>query len=93
MMHHIDSGNKRIPSRNYRSTRYVASTHKPYNESNLNLPSQAGIRFINKLPDQLRNAPTPKVLKTRLRRFLVSQAFYSADEFMAFDWVTAQLAN
>ncbi|KAG8265293.1 hypothetical protein J6590_097943 [Homalodisca vitripennis] len=57
------------------------------------LPSQAGIRFINKLPDQLRNAPTLKVLKTRLRRFLVSQAFYSADEFMAFDWVTAQLAN
>ncbi|KAG8326807.1 hypothetical protein J6590_032637 [Homalodisca vitripennis] len=49
-------------------------------------PSQAGVRFINKLSDQIRNAPTPKVLKTRLRRFLVSQAFYSADEFLAFDW-------
>jgi len=55
------------------------------------LPSQAGVRFINKLPVSIKDAPTPKALKSRLKRFLVSQAFYSAGEFMAFDWVTTQL--
>ncbi|KAG8247517.1 hypothetical protein J6590_059264 [Homalodisca vitripennis] len=57
------------------------------------LPSQAGVRFLNKLPNSIKNAPTPKALKARLKRFLASQAFYSADEFMAFDWVTAQLEH
>ncbi|KAG8333739.1 hypothetical protein J6590_104367, partial [Homalodisca vitripennis] len=35
----------------------------------------------------------PKALKTRLKRFLVSQAFYNAGEFLAFDWETAQLED
>ncbi|KAG8260197.1 hypothetical protein J6590_102170 [Homalodisca vitripennis] len=57
------------------------------------LPSQAGIRFLNKLPNSIINAPTLKAFKARLKRFLASQAFYSADEFMAFDWVTAHLEH
>ncbi|KAG8285184.1 hypothetical protein J6590_086021 [Homalodisca vitripennis] len=32
-------------------------------------------------------------LKTRLKRLLVSQAFYNAGEFLAFDWETAQLED
>ncbi|KAG8272791.1 hypothetical protein J6590_033448 [Homalodisca vitripennis] len=44
-------------------------------------------------PNSIKDAPTPKALKTRLKRFLVSQAFYNADEFSAFDWETAQLED
>ncbi|KAG8317072.1 hypothetical protein J6590_034444 [Homalodisca vitripennis] len=57
------------------------------------LPSQAGVRFLNKFPNAIKNAPTPKALKARLKRFLASQAFYIADEFMEFDWVTEQLEH
>ncbi|KAG8251850.1 hypothetical protein J6590_070974 [Homalodisca vitripennis] len=31
--------------------------------------------------------------KARLKRFLVSNAFYSVDEFLAFNWETAQFDN
>ncbi|KAG8262563.1 hypothetical protein J6590_051051 [Homalodisca vitripennis] len=34
------------------------------------------------------NAQTPKTLKARLKRFLVSNSFYSVDEFLAFNWKT-----
>ncbi|KAG8327973.1 hypothetical protein J6590_006148 [Homalodisca vitripennis] len=57
------------------------------------LPSQAGVQFLNRLPNSIKHAPTPKALKTRLKRFLVSQAFYNAGEFLAFDWDTAQLED
>ncbi|KAG8297365.1 hypothetical protein J6590_037597 [Homalodisca vitripennis] len=46
-----------------------------------------------RLPNSIKDTPTPKALKTRLKRFLVSQAFYNAGEFLAFDWETAQLEN
>ncbi|KAG8315464.1 hypothetical protein J6590_070187 [Homalodisca vitripennis] len=49
------------------------------------LPSQAGVQFLNRLPNSIKHAPTP-ALKTRLKRFLVSQAFYNAGEFLSFDW-------
>ncbi|KAG8268263.1 hypothetical protein J6590_032120 [Homalodisca vitripennis] len=56
----------------------------------LNTPRgiSAGVHFVNKLPNSIKNARTPKVLKTRLKRFLVSQAFYNVDEFLAYDWET-----
>ncbi|KAG8277054.1 hypothetical protein J6590_050890 [Homalodisca vitripennis] len=44
------------------------------------LPSQAGVQFLNALPDSIKDAPTPKALKTRIKRFLVSQAFYNAED-------------
>ncbi|KAG8295809.1 hypothetical protein J6590_072046 [Homalodisca vitripennis] len=47
----------------------------------------------HRLPNSIKHAPTPKALKTRLKRFLVSQAFYNAGEFLAFDWETAQLED
>ncbi|KAG8251808.1 hypothetical protein J6590_071847 [Homalodisca vitripennis] len=55
------------------------------------LPSEAV--FLNRLSNSIKDAPTPKALKTRLKRFLVTQAFYNTGEFLAFDWKTAQLEN
>ncbi|KAG8269442.1 hypothetical protein J6590_107361, partial [Homalodisca vitripennis] len=43
------------------------------------LPSQAGVHFINRLPNKIKNASTPKVLKTRIKLCLASNAFYSVD--------------
>ncbi|KAG8287822.1 hypothetical protein J6590_030384 [Homalodisca vitripennis] len=48
---------------------------------------------LNRFPNFMKNAQTPKASKTRLKRFLVSKAFYSVDEFLAFNWETAQLDN
>jgi len=53
------------------------------------LPSQAGIQLINKLPNSFKIQTTPKASKTRLKRFLVSNAFYSVGEFLAHDWETS----
>ncbi|KAG8277452.1 hypothetical protein J6590_041618 [Homalodisca vitripennis] len=63
---------------------YRTSRHRPvvYERS----PSQADVPFINKLPDSIKTAPTPNVLKTHLKRFLVSQTFYNVDEFLAYNW-------
>ncbi|KAG8241587.1 hypothetical protein J6590_094617 [Homalodisca vitripennis] len=55
--------------------------------------SQAGVRFINSLPDSMKNVQTPKALKTRLKRFLVSKAFYSFDEFFNYSWETSNLED
>ncbi|KAG8275563.1 hypothetical protein J6590_083180 [Homalodisca vitripennis] len=54
------------------------------------LPSQAGVHFINRLPNELRKASTLKALKTRLKRCLVSNAFYNIKEFLEYDWETIQ---
>ncbi|KAG8242746.1 hypothetical protein J6590_059991 [Homalodisca vitripennis] len=51
------------------------------------------VHFLNRLPNSIKDSPKPKALKTRLKRFLVSQAFYNAGELFAFDWETAQLEN
>ncbi|KAG8260672.1 hypothetical protein J6590_091620 [Homalodisca vitripennis] len=53
------------------------------------LPSQAGVRFISSLPDFMENLQTPKALKTRLKRFLASKAFYGVDEFFNYSWETS----
>ncbi|KAG8246741.1 hypothetical protein J6590_077945 [Homalodisca vitripennis] len=57
------------------------------------LQSSAGVQFLNRLPNSIKHAPTPKALKTRLKRFLVSHSFYNAGEFLEFDWETAQLED
>ncbi|KAG8303126.1 hypothetical protein J6590_018590 [Homalodisca vitripennis] len=71
---------------NYRTGRHRTVVYE-------RLPSQACVHFLNKLPNSIKDAPTPKALRTRLKRFLVSQAFYNAGEFLAFDWGTAQLED
>ncbi|KAG8260836.1 hypothetical protein J6590_087640 [Homalodisca vitripennis] len=54
------------------------------------LPLQAGVHFINRLPNDLRKASTLKALKTRLKRCLASNAFYNVKEFLECDWETTQ---
>ncbi|KAG8334616.1 hypothetical protein J6590_086439 [Homalodisca vitripennis] len=44
------------------------------------LSSQAGVQFLNRLPNSIKDAPTPNAFKTRIKRFLVNQAFYNAAE-------------
>ncbi|KAG8290308.1 hypothetical protein J6590_085196 [Homalodisca vitripennis] len=71
---------------NYRTGRHRTVVYE-------HLPSLAGVHFIvfiKKLPNWIKNAATPKVLKTRLRRFLGSQVFYNITEVLAFDWKIAQ---
>ncbi|KAG8310684.1 hypothetical protein J6590_059484 [Homalodisca vitripennis] len=43
--------------------------------------------FHQQMPNSMKNAQTPKASKARLKCFL---AFYSIDEFLAFNWETAQ---
>ncbi|KAG8289015.1 hypothetical protein J6590_007771 [Homalodisca vitripennis] len=49
------------------------------------LPSKAGVLFLNRLPNSIKNAPMPKAFKARLKLTLVANAFYNTDEFMAFN--------
>ncbi|KAG8326031.1 hypothetical protein J6590_051362 [Homalodisca vitripennis] len=63
---------------NYRTGRHRTVVYE-------HLPSQAVVHFINRLPNSMKNAQTPKASKARLKRFLVSKAFYSVDEFLAFN--------
>ncbi|KAG8301339.1 hypothetical protein J6590_056032 [Homalodisca vitripennis] len=71
---------------NYRTGRHRTVVYE-------HLPSQAGVRFINSLPDFMKNVQTPKALKTRLKRFLASKAFYSVDEFLNYSWETSNLED
>ncbi|KAG8270151.1 hypothetical protein J6590_091465 [Homalodisca vitripennis] len=57
------------------------------------MASQAGVQFLNRLLNSFKDAPTPKAFKTRLKHFLVSQAFYNAGEYLAFNWEAAQLED
>ncbi|KAG8292762.1 hypothetical protein J6590_031741, partial [Homalodisca vitripennis] len=66
---------------NYRTGRHRTVAYE-------RLPSQAGVQFVNKLPNSIKNATMPKAFKTRLKTALISKAFYSTDEFMANDWGT-----
>ncbi|KAG8295498.1 hypothetical protein J6590_079005 [Homalodisca vitripennis] len=71
---------------NYRTGRHRTVVYE-------RVPSQAGVHFLNRLPNSIKDVPTPKALKTHLKRLLLSQAFYNASEFLAFDWETAQLED
>ena len=57
------------------------------------LPSQAGVHFVNSLPNSIKDAPMPKAFKTRLKICLGIQAFYNTDEFMGHNWETALITN
>ncbi|KAG8306282.1 hypothetical protein J6590_050654 [Homalodisca vitripennis] len=50
--------------------------------------AMADVHFISRMPNKIKNASTPKVLKTRIKLCLASNAFYSVDEFLAFNWET-----
>ncbi|KAG8278791.1 hypothetical protein J6590_011186 [Homalodisca vitripennis] len=71
---------------NYRTGRHRTVVYE-------RLPSQAGVHFLNRLPNSIKDAPTPKALKTRLKHFLVSQPFYNTGEVLVFYWETAQLED
>jgi hypothetical protein len=47
------------------------------------LPSQAGVSILNKVPEGIRFENCQSKFKSKLRRFLVSNVFYSVDEFMS----------
>lgn len=51
------------------------------------LPSQLGLGIVNSLPDPITNSPTPKVLRSSLKNFLSTHAFYSVEEFLGFNWI------
>ncbi|KAG8272830.1 hypothetical protein J6590_033487 [Homalodisca vitripennis] len=70
---------------NYRSGKHRTVVYE-------HLPSQAGVHFFNRLPPFVKNAPTPKALKTRLKR-LASMAFYNVGEFFARNWETTHFEN
>jgi len=50
------------------------------------LPSQAGVKFLNKLPEGIKQEENKNKFKTRLKRLLVSKVLYSVDEFMMSRW-------
>ncbi len=45
------------------------------------LPSQAGIKFFNFLPAEIKLESSERLFKARLKRHLVSHAFYEVDEY------------
>lgn len=53
------------------------------------LPSQAGVRFYNSLPNCIKNVTTPQVFKTKLKNALISKSFYSVVEFLEHRWMTS----
>jgi len=64
---------------NYRTGQHRTVVHE-------RLPSQAGVQFVNKLPNSLKDAPMPKAFKAHLKKVLMAESFYSFDEFMAYNW-------
>ena len=51
-----------------------------------NLPKQVGVRLINQLPEVLKNMQNFNQFKSRLKHLLVSEVFYSVDEFLTCRW-------
>lgn len=68
---------------NYRTGQHRTVVHE-------RLPSQAGVVFVNKLPNEIKGAPTPQAFRANLKRILVSRAFYSVEEFMTCHWETEE---
>ncbi|KAG8312653.1 hypothetical protein J6590_018298 [Homalodisca vitripennis] len=50
------------------------------------LPSEVGVKLINKFPDEIKNLTEPTKFKARLRHSLVSRVFYSVEDFMISRW-------
>lgn len=56
-------------------------------------PRRRVFYVFNAIPRSFEEAPTFKALKTRLKGYSANQAFCNVDEFLAFDWMTAQLTD
>ena len=50
------------------------------------IPSQAGIRILNTLPESLKHVTDQTKFRARLKCQLASKAFYSIDEFTSCRW-------
>ena len=64
---------------NYRTASHRTVAHE-------RLPSQAGVAFVNHLPNSLKQESKNHTFKTKLKRLLLSQTFYSVEEFSAHRW-------
>jgi hypothetical protein len=51
-------------------------------------PVYAGVKLFNCLPLTLRETSPFSVLKSQLYKYLVSNSFYSVDEFISLKWNT-----
>ncbi|KAG8264587.1 hypothetical protein J6590_008526 [Homalodisca vitripennis] len=71
---------------NYRNGRHRTVVYE-------RLPSPKCAQFLDKLPNSIKDAPTSKALKTRLKRFLVSQAFYAIDWPLYSKWVAFAMSG
>ncbi len=65
-------------------TRSVTSYRIDYHRLELfkKLPSQAGIILFQKLPKKVQNLHNTKLIKNELTNYLVSNSFYSVQEFL-----------
>lgn len=52
------------------------------------LSSQAGVEFIDKLPESVKSTILPKAFKCRLKLALITEALFSRDGIMAHNWYT-----
>jgi hypothetical protein len=50
------------------------------------LPTQIGVKLMNKLPDSVKQSNSLKQFKIRLKNLLISKTFYTVGEFMECDW-------
>lgn len=60
------------------------------------IPIADGCSFFNSMPRSFKDpfkGALKALLNTRLKNCLTNQAFYDVDEFLTFDWETAQLTD
>ena len=46
------------------------------------LPSNVGVKLLNKLPERIRNEASKTLFKVKLKHYLLQHAFYTVGEFM-----------
>jgi len=49
------------------------------------LPFQAGVKLINRLPDNIKNVHNLRLFKIKLKQYLLNKSYYSVEEFMEDD--------
>ncbi|KAG8270385.1 hypothetical protein J6590_099345 [Homalodisca vitripennis] len=64
---------------NFRTVQYRTSAFE-------HVPSQVGVKLINKLPEGIKHLIDSKLFKSRLKHLLVSKAFSSIEKFMLSCW-------